>query len=137
MITKPKSLSLLTSELDIHFALFIKLRDADANGTITCFVSGERVFWRDSEAAHWQKRAHMGTRWNEKNVHACTVESNRFDPEHDKKYTSRMMTKYGMPMCAVIQRLALSLQKWTRPELEEKIEYYKSEVARLKKEKGL
>jgi hypothetical protein len=135
--TKEKSLAILTKELDTVFSEFIRLRDADENGTVTCFVSGERIYWRDADAAHYHVRQHMGTRWDEMNVHACSVDSNRYDPDHHEKYEKKMVEKYTLHYVIILGWRSKSLLKPTRSDLEEMIEKYKSKVAELRKLKGL
>lgn len=137
--TKEKSLATLTKELDEVFSLFIRLRDSDNNGTVTCFVTGERVFWKDCDAAHWIHRSQMATRWDEENVHSTTRDTNRYeDPyEHERRYTNAMKKLYGKEICESLKRQSKSLAKYTRPELISGIEHYKLEVAKLKMEKGL
>lgn len=134
---KEKSLAVLTKELDEVFSTYIRLRDADENGTVTCFVSGERVFWKDADAAHYHVRQHMGTRWDEMNVHACSLDSNRYDPEHQNKYTARMIGEYGTHSLVILGWRAKSLRKFTRNELLEMIDKYKLKVLELRKQKGL
>lgn len=133
--TRPqkKTTSQLTKELDTVFSEFIRLRDADHNGTVTCFVSGEKVFWNDGcDAAHFCNRQHMDTRWLETNVHACTAYSNRWDPDHLEKYHAKMVARYGPEFTFNLQRRAKSTMKFTSTEIIEKIEFYKEEVKKLR-----
>lgn len=134
---KEKTLSKLIKELDTVFSLFIRLRDSNEQGTVTCFVSGEKVFWKDSDASHFIGRASMATRYHEQNVHACTKDSNQYDQDHNDKYIFRMMQRYGMTFVSMLKSQSKSLQKFTRPELTEMIEEYKVKVAELKRLKGL
>lgn len=137
--SKQDSLSTLIKKLDTVFSEFIRLRDCDDNGTVTCFVTGERVWWRDADAAHWIHRASMPTRFNEDNVHATTKDTNQFeDPyEHERKYTRAMLKQYGAFRLDVLRALAKGLQKYTRPEILSMIETYSEKVKQLKKQKHL
>lgn len=137
MRTKEKSLAVLTKELDEVFSLFIRLRDADENGTVTCFVSGERIYYRDADAAHYFVRQHMGTRWDEMNVHACSVDSNRYDPSHHDKYADKMVIRYSAMDFILLKERSKSLAKFTRSDLLEMIEKYKVKVSELRKIKKL
>lgn len=109
----------------------------DERGTITCFVTGERIHYKDSEAAHYVHRGNMATRWDEMNVHATTIESNRYDPKHQEQYREAMIFKYGLSQVQDIEARGKALLKWTRFELEEKIDFYREKVKELKKQKGL
>jgi len=132
-----KSLSMLVKELDTVFSLFIRLRDADHQGTVKCFVTGEKVWWKDAQAAHWIPRANMIMRWAEDNVHACTKESNQYDPNHIHEYDKKMASTYSIYRIQVMRQTSKSLAKWTRPELEDLIDLYTDKVKELKKLKGL
>lgn len=136
-MTKPKSVASLKKELDGIFSAFIRLRDADNSGTVTCFVTGERIFWKDADAAHWIVRAKMATRYDERNVHACSIDSNRFDPDHTQVYSVRLSERYGEGIADELISKASGLQKFTRPEMEGMIMNYKRKVKELKKQKGL
>lgn len=137
MTNNPKSISALKKDLDGIFSEFIRIRDADNAGTVTCFVSGARIFWKDADAAHWIVRDKMPTRYDERNVHACSRDSNRFDPDHTQTYTVRLMDRYGKGIANELLSKSIGLQKFTRPELELMIMDYKRKVKALKKQKGL
>lgn len=134
---KEKTLSQLIKELDTVFSLFIRLRDSNDQGTVICFVSGEKVYYKEAQAAHWIPRANMVMRFCEQNVHACTKESNQYDPQHDDKYILKMLGFYGKNIVDDLIRRAQGLQKWTRPEIQEMIEDYSIKVANLRRIKGL
>lgn len=134
---KDKSLSTLVKELDTVFSLFIRLRDADESGTVTCFVTGDRLWYLDCDAAHYHVRAKMGTRWDEMNVHATSSNSNRFDDNHYSDYIEAMKKKYSVYELKMLSVRANSLLKATRNELTEMIEEYKVKVSELKRIKGL
>jgi len=129
---KTKTTSQLIKELDDIFSLYVRLNEADAYGTVTCFVTGERVYYRDADAAHFIDRAHMATRWDTENVHACTQETNRYDPDHKKKYRLAMVRKYGAGTVESLEVHSRSLMKRTAHELTETIETFKEEVKKLR-----
>ncbi|HEY3405418.1 MAG TPA: recombination protein NinG [Ohtaekwangia sp.] len=137
--SKPDSLSTLIKKLDTVFSEFIRLRDCDDKGTVTCFVTGERVWWRDSDAAHYIHRAAMTTRYDQMNVHATTKDTNQFeDPfQHEKKYREKMVSTYGLSTVTQLEQRGRELQKFMRHEILELIETYSEKVKQLKKQKGL
>ncbi len=135
--TKEKTTSVLIKELDAVFSTYIRLRDCDHQGTVKCFVSGEKVYYKEAQAAHWIPRANMVMRFCEENVHACTKESNQYDPQHDDKYIVKMLEFYGKNIVDDLLRRATGLQKWTRPELELMILDYTEKSQNLRKMKGL
>jgi hypothetical protein len=132
--TRPqkKTTSQLIKELDEVFSLFVRLRDADRQGTVSCFVTGERIYYKDCDAAHFIDRAHMATRWDEMNVHAVTRDSNRYDPGHKEKYRTMMIVKYGLMKVAALDDKGRSLMKHTSHDLLGLIDLYKEEVKKLR-----
>lgn len=134
-IRKLDSLSTLIKKMDDIFSDYIRLRDADNHGTVTCFITGERVWWRDADAAHFVGRSNMPTRYDEMNVHATTRDSNRFDPDHHTKYYLKMEEKYGWQVRQAIEQKGKSLMKFNRSDILEMMEEYSEKVAILKKQK--
>jgi hypothetical protein len=114
---KTKTTSQLMKELDTVFSEFIRLRDCDHQGTVKCFVTGDKIWWKEADAAHWRPRQHMGTRWDERNVHACTPDSNRFDPNHLTDYDMAMIRNYSIETMSEIMDASKSIMKWTAAEL--------------------
>lgn len=129
---KSSSVSVLTKELDTIFSEFIRLRDADHQGTVRCFVTGEKVYYRDADAAHYHPRQHMATRWDERNVHATTQDTNRYDTDHLEKYEKAMLINYSLDILNDLHWAAKSAMKFTAFELQEKIDHYKEKVKELR-----
>ena len=122
-----KSLQTLIKELDEVFSIWVRKKYADSNGYLNCFITGVRLHWKQADAAHYIRREKMATRWHEWNVHPSSIDSNRFDPEHERMYGEKMIEVFGIEQVTELHNLSHSLAKWTRPELEEKIEYFRSE----------
>ena len=135
--TKQKSLATLTKELDSVFALYVKLRDCDESGIVKCFVTGERLWYLDCDAAHFIPRAQMGTRWDEMNVHATSIDTNRFDDNHFTDYWNALNKAYTWGQIKSLQQRGRSLQKYMRHEIQDLIYLYTDKVKELKRVKGL
>jgi Bacteriophage Lambda NinG protein len=129
---KTKTTSQLIKELDDVFSEFIRLRDCNHQGTVKCFVTGEKVWWRDSDAAHFHPRQHMGTRWDERNVHATTRDTNRYQADHLDMYERVMYVHYSLEILNELHWAAKSAMKFTAFELQEKITHYSEEVKKLR-----
>lgn len=134
---KSKTTSQLIKELDTVFSEFIRLRDCDHQGTVKCFVSSERVWWRDADAAHFVDRAHMATRWSPTNVHACSQHSNRYDPNHKALYRLAMYQYYGGEAVTELEMSGRSYTKHTSAELIEMIAIFNDQVKMLRNLKKL
>lgn len=140
---KEKSLSRkkLVDQLDKVFSQFIRLRDANKQGVCKCCTCGKLMVWKHpkgtTHAGHFVNRKHMATRWDEKNVHAQCVKCNSFDEGRQRQHGIFIDKKYGEGTADYLEGKGRSYCKWQEFELKEKIEYYKKEVKRLKKEKEL
>lgn len=137
MIThsKQKSLSTLIKEADTAFSEFIRLRDADDTGRITCVSCGTRVLWRQADCCHYIDRGQMSTRYDEMNAAGGCRSCNRFFPvEHKEKFQAWLVAKFGEDLICQMEIFSTrNLKKWTRYELEELIDKFKEEVKRLRK----
>lgn len=132
--TKEKSLSTLIKEADEQVSLFVRMSAADDTGTISCVCCGERVFWKDSDCAHYKDRDNMATRFWLPNLGAASRDCNRFDHyAHIERWTARMTPD----RVSGLEVLSHSMMKWTRPELQELIDQMKAGNAELRKKKGL
>lgn len=73
---------LAIAEADKWFSMFIRLRDSDEFGIATCVTSGKRAHWLTMDCGHYVSRAKQSTRFDERNCHAQTKMSNRFQGGH-------------------------------------------------------
>jgi hypothetical protein len=138
MNPKDKSLSVLIKEADSVFSEYVRIRDAEPfTGIVTCFITGEKAHWKKCDAAHYFGRANLLTRWNEMNVHATTIESNRFDILHHSQYLKKMMSVYSREDVFSLAAQAMSLMKPTRSDIVEIIEKYSEKVKELRKQKHI
>lgn len=133
-----KSLSVLIHELDGVFSEYVRVRDAKPfSGLVHCFICGVAIPWRQCHAMHYMDRDQMATRYDDINVNAGCQSCNVMDDDHRAKYRITLIAKYGI---GEVQRLELrsrGLQKFMRPELIEKIGYYKGATDHLRKQKHI
>jgi len=68
----------LTIDIDRILSRYIRLRDMEADGKITCFCCDKRISWQKAHAMHFISRQHMGTRFLIQNLKSgcftCNVE---------------------------------------------------------------
>lgn len=137
-MVKEQSLSVLIAEADKVFSEYVRLKDAEPfTGIVKCFVTGQKIHWKEADAGHYVARQQMGTRWDEMNVHACTVGSNRFDPDHHDDYDRAMSKEYSTEELAGLYQRGRSLLKPTRFDISILIAKYKEKVKELRKQKHL
>lgn len=123
--------------LDRVFSVYIRMRDANSDGYVSCFTSGKIFWWKDSQCGHFASRRFNATRWHEKNCHAQSAYDNMYLAGQQYLYGVRLDETYGEGTAAEIMELANTDFKLTIEWLQERIEHYRKEVLRLKKEKNL
>lgn len=136
MITKQKtdSLSSLIKELDTWISRYVRLNAADDNGQCKCVCCDIKLHWSLMDCAHYVSRQNMATRFYLPNLAPASKACNQFDPfGHILRWEEVMPQEQKDEL---IER-GCSMMKWTRIELSEQIEYYKSEVRQLRKRKHL
>lgn len=131
---KSEKLGALIKKLDVQVSLFVRLNAADQTGTISCVCCGSRVYWKEADCAHYKDRDNMATRFYLPNLGAADPDCNRFNHyDHIQRWSDRLRLAEMIDL----ETRSHSLQKFTRPELEEKILEFTDKVRVLRKEKGL
>lgn len=114
------------------FSEYIRLRDADENGFITCITSGRRVHWKEADAGHFISRRHMATKYNEKNVNAQSRHDNRFAAGKQFEYALAIDKKYGKGTAEKLLIQSKQTCKLGQFEIDQMTKYYKEKVKELK-----
>jgi len=81
-------------KLDKAFSKWIRYRDTK-DGFGKCISCGKFKAYEELDAGHFIGRQHLGTRWDEKNVHAQCRYCNRFDEGNKGNYRAALVAKYG------------------------------------------
>jgi len=129
---KRKTIGKLKADLDKVFNRYIRLRDCD-NGYGTCIATGEGFRFEDLDAGHFfAKQGYDSLRYDEDNVHAESINSNRFDESHLIGYQDNLRIKIGEERLESLKERAREYKKgffkWDRSEIEDKIIYYKEKL---------
>ena len=133
-----KTISKLKKELDKWFSLFIRLREATAEGSVQCFTCSRISHYKSGmQNGHFQSRRHHSTRWNELNCQVQCVKCNMYEQGEQFRFGIGLDGKYGEGTSEELEFLARTIMKVSRIDYEEKISYYKDVVEKLKKEKGI
>ena len=133
-----KTISKLKKELDKWFSLFIRLREATAEGSVQCFTCSRISHYKSGmQNGHFQSRRHHSTRWNEMNCQVQCVKCNMYEQGEQFRFGIALEGKYGEGTSEELEFLARTIMKVSRIDYEEKISYYKEAVDKLKKEKGI
>jgi 5-methylcytosine-specific restriction endonuclease McrA len=128
----------LINKLDTVFSEFVRLRDSDHQGICKCITCNVPKHWTDMDAGHFVTRDNHATRWEEENVNAQCQSCNRFKGGKQYEHGQAINRKYKDPLLAdVLTIKSKSPCNWEDFELETMHKYFKSEVKRLKSEKGM
>ena len=131
-------MSNLKNQLDTVFSQYIRLRDMIPNTTIfRCISCGMIKPINQADCGHYINRQHMSTRYSEINCNAQCRHCNRFDEGNMQGYRRGLVNKYGETKVTLLESQKYELRKYTEFEYKALIEYYKKEIKRLLKEKGL
>lgn len=60
-------IKILIDDLDIIFSQLIRLKEADEHGMVKCYTCDDIKHWKHIQCGHFIPRAHMPTRFSEKN----------------------------------------------------------------------
>ena len=108
-------------ELDSIFSKYIRLKESK-DGVCTCITCGKRDSWKNMHACHYIGRRYIGTRFDERNVHAGCHECNVIKNGNLEAYKIRLMRKYGRSIISELDN-----QKTNRIptyQLEDMLKYY-------------
>lgn len=128
---KCDGLSTLVKKLDREFSRFIRLRHASRDGMVTCVTCGKVLHWKEAHAAHFISRRHMAARFCEINVNVCCVRCNLYESGALAEYSQWIISEHGMSTFEDLLALKRTTKKWTRPELLELIDKYKTAAREL------
>lgn len=125
------SLPRLKAKLDTLFSLYIRRRDADHNGMVTCIACGKRFHWQEVDCGHFVPRQHLAVRWDERNAHPECRYCNRFRVDHYIDYTDAMRAKYGDEVIDSLKAARYQSVKLTRADYEAMIDYMSGRLAAI------
>ena len=115
------------------FSEFIRLRDADENGNISCITCGLVRHWKKADCGHGIPRQHWGTKYSEKNNHAQCKRCNGFEGGKREVYKEKVDKMYGKGTWDLLDVLSRKVSKKpSQTEIDILTEYYKKEVDKLK-----
>ena len=121
----------MTSRLDRCFSWFVRLRDADSKGMVTCITCGKREHWTTCDAGHFISRKYVAARWMGINVHAQCKGCNMQSGGQQWLYSKALERMYGKGVYDEIYEIATTGKRPTNDRLKDWIEYYEAKVAAI------
>ena len=119
----------LTNKLDKYFSLYVRQRNADSSGFVSCFTCGTRKHWKEMDAGHFQSRGKKTTRWDEKNVQVQCKRCNGFRGGEQFKFARELDNLYGQGTALELEQRSNQPFKLTLIELEDLVIHYKRLVS--------
>lgn len=121
----------LKEKLDREFSRYVRLRDADEQGNVTCFTCGDRKHWKNMHAGHFQSRTKHSVRWDVMNVKPQCPRCNLFNHGEQYVFGRKLDEIYGEGTAERITRLGNAIVKHTDADYEELAQVYKEAAAKL------
>ena len=122
---------------DKYFSLFIRIRDANENGIITCISCRNPVHWKKADCGHFIKRQFKSLRYNEKNCNGQCRKCNWLMQGNDIEYAKGLVKKYGLGILEELVATKHRTLPMGRFELKHIADYYRDRFNQMKKLKGL
>ncbi len=119
------------------FSEYIRLRDATNDGTCKCFTCSFIAEWKRFDCGHGIPRQHKATKYDERNNHSQCKRCNGFEGGKREVYKEEVNKKYGPQTWEKLEVMSRTTCKRDKFEIEVMTEYYKKEVIKLRKQKGL
>jgi len=119
------------------FSTYIRLRDADEAGNCKCITCGFAGHWQRFDCGHGIPRQHKATKFSEQNNHAQCKRCNAFEGGKREVYKERINEKYGVGTWERLEVMSRMTCKRDQFEIDVMTAYYKKEVDKLRKLKGL
>ena len=120
-----------STKLDRIFSEYIRKRDSDSDGYITCATCGKVVHWTEEDAGHFISRAKKATKYDERNVHAQCRGCNRFQNGRQFEMSLYVAAKYGDDMPHLLLELSRETVKVNQVWIDELTLHYQSKLDAL------
>ncbi len=114
----------LIKRLDTVFSEYIRKKNADSKGYVTCITSGRKFHYSEVDAGHFISRKEMSTRWHEDNVHPQSRYDNRY--RYGKQYEYGLaLNKKKRGLAQKLYKLSKETVKYSINDLQDLLDKYK------------
>ena len=102
-----------------------------------CFTCGVMKDWKEMQAGHFIPRgSYSDTMYDETNLHCQCPKCNTYLGGNLTEYAIKMIDKYGREYVDELRFRGRQTKKWTREELKDLIEIYKTKLENLNEERN-
>jgi hypothetical protein len=122
-------------KLDDIFSEYIRIRDCDSNGMVTCITCPDYQHWTDMDCGHFVKRGNSSVRWELQNAHGqCRLCNSTHDGREDE-HAKAIDRLYGEGTAEKLRKRGAEDEKFMIHDLEGMYQELRKEVKALKDEK--
>lgn len=126
----------LVHKLDDAFSEYIRLRDADSDGIVTCITCEDKHHWAEVDCGHFVPRINMATRWELKNCNGqCRLCNSTTDGKYHE-HADAIDRKYGPGTADKLVKQGREERHFAEHELQGMIDELRKEIKAVKREKG-
>ena len=118
-------------QADKWFSEFIRLRDSDERGMVTCVTCSHRNHWRQLQNGHWITRGHEATRYDERNCN-CQCRGCNYNGGQHLKHATAIQRKYGGAVKAELELKGRMPCRRTLADYKFLADSYRARVERIK-----
>ena len=122
------------------FSRYIRMRDSDEYGMVTCCTCGKRDYWKTMDCGHYISRKHKATKYHELNNHAQCKRCNdkRYGKGEQALYGQFVDKKYGKGSSDTLIALSKVLKAGVKPfDYKNLSNLYRKKSKELAKKKGI
>ena len=123
------SRSKIVKKLDAIFSQYIRIKDADHNGNVTCFTCGKVEHYKKGmQCGDFQSRKHYATRWDEQNCKVQCAGCNVFRYGEQFLFAKYLDERFYAGLSDELYFKSKQIVKFSNIEIEEMILKYKNLV---------
>lgn len=117
--------------LDKVFSEYIRRKNADWRGNVSCYTCGCSKHWKEMQCGHFVRRQYLNLRWSEDNArvqcYACNIgRGGNYDV-----FALKLIQEKGVEFLEELQKKKNTLKKWKVSELENLLEEYKTKISKI------
>lgn len=124
---KSKTKAQLTKNLDAVYSKYIRNKYA-VDGMVKCVTCGKQDEIRHMQNGHYVSRVYRSTRWLDTNCHPQCYRCNVGLSGNYAEYTLFMINTYGSGIIEELVVLSRKTPKYSKLDLQEKIDYYTKQL---------
>ena len=131
-LPKDKKMSTLIKNADIAHSKYIRLKESK-DGYNKCVSCGRVYLISEMDCGHFVGRAHMSTRYLDKNTHPQCRRCNRFQEGNKDEYALWLIKKYGEGIIEELNRKKWEMKHFSPDELDELTKDRRAKIKELEK----